>query len=419
VSRAVRIWGAISALALLAGCGADGGGGAEGAFLDDLPRLALVETARIGSTEDPDYGFSRVGQVQVGPDGNVWVAEAQDLELRVYTPEGERLRSMGRRGEGPGEFERSLDRFGFVGDTVWTWEEWPRRLGLFTLEGRVLATVRVELAEAELFASGEMSRLGPGYVDADGFLVGERGMGMLGQGPPQRDTAHVPLVRFTTAGAVVDTVGAYPAVRRDFPGPITVGRSRHVLPAAPSGEARWIVTGSHLVEVDHDAGDGIGHVRITRLTHVGDTVHTRSYAVRSVPFPEAYLDSIATDRAQQVGPIFTTAPGGAGMEMLERHPEDSAAARAAIRRQMPFPALQPPVQAHHVGADEALWLRREETGGGTRTWVVFGSEDRPRGVVEVPRSVRIAWSDGDETWAVEPDEFGVPWIVRYRLVPEG
>jgi hypothetical protein len=25
------------------------------------------------------------------------------------------------------------------------------------------------------------------------------------------------------------------------------------------------------------------------------------------------------------------------------------------------------------------------------------------------------WIDGDQAWLVEPDEFEVPWLVRYRL----
>jgi len=42
--------------------------------------------------------------------------------------------------------------------------------------------------------------------------------------------------------------------------------------------------------------------------------------------------------------------------------------------------------------------------------------DVPVGVVEVPRGVRIAWSRGDDVWGVEPDDLGVPWLVRFRLV---
>lgn len=416
--EARRTVGAVATAAVFAwlgGCGGDAAAGAEGTVLDDLPRFILEETARIGSTEDPDYGFSRVGQVQVGPDGNIWVGETQDLELRVYTPEGELLRRVGRRGEGPGEISQVLTAFGFVGDTVWAWEDWPRRLGLFTLDGRVLDTVLLELAEAELFSQGERSRLGPGLGDAEGYLVGVRGLGINGAGPPVRDTASIPLVRFALDGTVVDTVGQYPMARRDFPEPITAGRSRHVLPVPPSSEPRWILTERDLVRVDHGAVSGAGHVRITRTTHRGDTLRSRDYAVWAVPFPEAYLDSIATARAQQVGPMISFSPESGAAVRHERHPEDSAAARRAIRRQMSFPDFQPPIQAHHAGADGAIWLRREEMGTDTRHWVVFDTDDAPVGVVEVPRTVRIAWSRGDDVWGVVPDHLGVPWLVRFRL----
>jgi hypothetical protein len=35
--------------------------------------------------------------------------------------------------------------------------------------------------------------------------------------------------------------------------------------------------------------------------------------------------------------------------------------------------------------------------------------------VNVPRGQRVVWSGGDDVIAVETDELGVPWLVRYRL----
>ncbi len=392
--------------------------GPGGAFLEDLPRLHLEELGRIGSTEDPDYGFSRIGPVQVGPDGNVWVAETQDRELRVYSPDGALLRRVGRRGEGPGEFAQNLTSFGFVGDTVWAWEDWPRRLALFSVEGQVLGTVVVDLVEAELFGPGEWSRVDPGRTDPEGYLVGVRGIGNVAQGPPQRDTAWIPIVRFSLEGQVVDTVGHYEFVRQGLSEPITVGRSRYTVPGPPGSGARLVLTDRDRVRIEHDAGDGVGFVRITRMTHGGDTIRTREWSVHGVPFPEAYLDSLATFRAHQVGPIIASVPGG-GIETIERHAEDSAAARAAIRRRMLFPEFQPPVQAHHVAADGALWIRREGLGAPEQRWVVFDAEELPLGVLHVPAGIRIAWSGGEEVWGVVRDALGVPWLVRFRMAAEG
>lgn len=63
-------------------CGGDATGG--GTLVDDLPSLAVREEVRIGSVEDPEAGFSRIGGVTVGPEGLIYVLEAQAQEIRVY-----------------------------------------------------------------------------------------------------------------------------------------------------------------------------------------------------------------------------------------------------------------------------------------------------------------------------------------------
>jgi hypothetical protein len=67
-------------------------------------RLALIEELRIGSVDDPDTGFSEVDRhVEVTAGDTVWIMERQDLTIRAYGPDGELVRRMGGRGDGPGE----------------------------------------------------------------------------------------------------------------------------------------------------------------------------------------------------------------------------------------------------------------------------------------------------------------------------
>src|SRR6185436_3773336 len=75
--------------------------------LEALPRLRLVEELRIGNAADPKLGFSSIGSVAVDREGNVYAFEVQAAEIRVFTPAGRALRTIGRRGDGPGEFQES------------------------------------------------------------------------------------------------------------------------------------------------------------------------------------------------------------------------------------------------------------------------------------------------------------------------
>ena len=67
--------------AALVGCAEDQRESAtEGIDVDALPILTLQEELRIGSLEDPDYGFSRIRGVDVDRDGQwptaVWVSSS-------------------------------------------------------------------------------------------------------------------------------------------------------------------------------------------------------------------------------------------------------------------------------------------------------------------------------------------------------
>jgi hypothetical protein len=110
---------------------------------------------------------------------------------------------------------------------------------------------------------------------------------------------------------------------------------------------------------------------------------------------------------------------GEGLERLESRPEDTAAARRAMLREMPFPRYQNPVQGTFQAADGALWLRREEMGGERVRYTVLDPHDVPVGELEIPRTTRPGWSDGEILWAIEPDELQMPWIVGYRIVGGG
>ncbi len=54
--------------AILTGCETDGPKGTR--LLGDLPILTVEEVTRIGHLNDPEVGFSRLGEVDVDRDGN-------------------------------------------------------------------------------------------------------------------------------------------------------------------------------------------------------------------------------------------------------------------------------------------------------------------------------------------------------------
>jgi hypothetical protein len=88
---------------------------------------------------------------------------------------------------------------------------------------------------------------------------------------------------------------------------------------------------------------------------------------------------------------------------------------AAFRREFVPPPYFPPIDQARIGAGGVLWLRREDDGSATRRWLLLDPDGEARGIVTLPRTSMVYWSDGPFLWAVEQDELDVPWLVKYRL----
>ena len=89
---------------------------ANGATLVRYPDLPAIDSVgpeitdvqidlQFGSREgdDPNLTFGNIRGVQAASDGTIYVLDHQAAEVRAYSPGGEYLRTIARRGEGPGE----------------------------------------------------------------------------------------------------------------------------------------------------------------------------------------------------------------------------------------------------------------------------------------------------------------------------
>ncbi|MCD4774643.1 MAG: 6-bladed beta-propeller [Candidatus Aegiribacteria sp.] len=90
----------ISTIIMLTGCGAD-------EKTPELPKIEykLVITDSIGvEIGDDEYILGWPVSPTHSPDGNIVFADRMKHAVFMYTPEGEFIKSIGREGEGPGEF---------------------------------------------------------------------------------------------------------------------------------------------------------------------------------------------------------------------------------------------------------------------------------------------------------------------------
>ena len=398
--------------------------------IDGFPRLTLVEELRIGDVNDPNLGFSQVVTVDVDRDGNVYVLEAQVPEIRVFDARGELLRRIGRRGQGPGEFERA-PRFGVLGDTVWAAETRPARLTLFDREGNVLSAATADPVMIPL--PDLVGYLLPWAMRPDGTFSSFFGMVASNRDAPPTgvlptDSIPVPFVRYRPTGEVVDTIGwaGAPPPRMWRPPEqddtriesIQVGDRRFIVPSPPTAMPFWepLLDGYVLVDAPAPTSAEEARILVTRVGLAGDTVYHRALRYDPVPYAAADLDSIAARAARgEPGGMVPYIPPGPNKPPV---PDNWEAIARSLREAMAFPSFQSPISAVRAMGDESIWLLWSDVNSDSADWIVLEPDGSARGVVTLPADTRPLWSRGDVMWVAAPDEFAVPWVVRYTLRSE-
>jgi hypothetical protein len=123
--------------------------GAEPATISLTPQelpapieVTARELWRVGAADD-DLLLGVVVGALVDPDGNVYLLDSQLSEIQVFDAEGIHVRTIGREGEGPGEFRRAGGMF-FVGENLCVAQRFPGRLVLLTLDGEPAGDFQVE-----------------------------------------------------------------------------------------------------------------------------------------------------------------------------------------------------------------------------------------------------------------------------------
>jgi hypothetical protein len=107
---------------------------AEG--LESATSVELQEMWRLGGDSDDDEEFFGViARITTDEQGNVYVLDSQLTEVKIYDATGAYLNSIGREGEGPGEFRRPNDMFLTPDGDVGVMQSVPGKIVLLTGEG--------------------------------------------------------------------------------------------------------------------------------------------------------------------------------------------------------------------------------------------------------------------------------------------
>jgi sugar lactone lactonase YvrE len=108
------------------------------------PKLSIELVRTIGDvdTKDENLAFNSPGDLVVDKNGNIYILDGGNQRVQVFGEDGRYVRTIGRRGQGPGEFSDpnslDIDREG----RLHVLDKRQRRIQVFATNGEVLKSVR-------------------------------------------------------------------------------------------------------------------------------------------------------------------------------------------------------------------------------------------------------------------------------------
>jgi hypothetical protein len=336
--------------------------------------------------------------------GHFVVADRASMNVRIYDSSGSFLRSFGRTGSGPGEFQSIANAFPYRGDSIAVWDGVAHRLLVFDSTGTFSRAISVVTAVGPPQGSGEGLSFGStGHVAGaftDGSLIVIPDMHIVDQPGA--------LVHRTTAPFHISPDGEYLADAGRFPAgatyvfnfgalgkgqppqlPVPYGRS---FSAMVDGDRLYVAAAESFEISVWTPGPGI-----ERLIRKQTTPATVGEAER-----EAYrMEQRRRLRDGEFGRDAPITPEG-----LEQ-----------ALREIEFPATLPPFDAILVDSEGYLWVRSYRMPGDTDAdrWSVFDQNGALLGEVETPSQLQVRQIGGDFVLGIVHDDFGVPSVRAHAL----
>ena len=354
-------------------------------------------------------------------DGRIAVLSSGNSQVQLFSPSGALVKTIGRRGEGPGEFLRPKRMRYLPPDTLMVWDEWMGPVTSFDTTGSVLERRTIDLGRAleRLPGAGSGAPIVP---LPDGSFVAGINVGSPESEPPKagdRVRHHsMRYMRLDEAYATAD-FGSWP------------GPDSYAVPEGLSGIspfARWFLSAwdnLFLIEVVNTYITAGGRP-VSIYIGDGERNEIRQYALDGtlVRVIRRTIDPVPRSgrahRAWQRNRI----------RYLMAVNEDASWVRPIVEA-VPGEPYYPAFAGLTVDAEGYLWVREwsESETGWPDQWSVFSPEGRWLGVLRGPPNatgpagsdlflcgeIVPCWIGADYFLALRMDELGVERVEGYRL----
>lgn len=352
--------------------------------LDTVPALDLGN-----QPTDPTQEFSQYVQPFRLADGRLVVANGGTGEIRFFGPDGHWLKTVGRKGSGPGEFGQLGWLDVAAGDTIRAFDWDARRVTVLAGDGTVQ---RMYL----LTATGPASAPRPVAVLGDGRLIalGQSFVTPGSKAGAGRDT--MPLYAADGSGLMRDSLGRVAGPERV----IATEKNSVMVTRLPFGKDLSVAArGDRIYLGTADRPE------VAVLNATGAPVRLIRWTAPPVPVTQADIDQYLATFAAGFQP---------GQEaMRDRFTE--------IARRSPFPKMKPAYAGIRVAPDGSLWVERytQPDQNAPTVFDVFDSGGQWLGTVPMPARFGVTQIGDGFVVGTWKDEDDATHVRLYRMTRKG
>ncbi|MEW6457033.1 MAG: 6-bladed beta-propeller [Acidobacteriota bacterium] len=109
----------------------------------DKFRLDLEDQFTLGHQEDENYIFERVNHIALDNRGNIYILDSKNCQIKVFSHSGRHVNTIGRIGQGPGEFPEEPFGIQIVKDFIYVLFINHDRIDKFDLQGTYLKSIKI------------------------------------------------------------------------------------------------------------------------------------------------------------------------------------------------------------------------------------------------------------------------------------
>lgn len=368
------------------------------------PAITPAQTPITRTLSRPQVEFSRefsdVGAVRELRDGRVIVVDARELIVLILDPRTQSATTIGRAGEGPGEYRWPSKLFPLAGDSTLLQDAAAGRLMIITPDGKAGGFLDPNRSDGDTIAT-RINRFFVRAGDGRGLLYGEAQPIRIGANGVAELADHSAIERFEVSTRKRDTVALRP-VRHDANARLVGGMviTQPRIQPFPAWEHWAISSEGRIAFVNHEP------YRVDFVGNDGKVVQNEPIPFDRVRVDDALKKQYREERERPSMAMMYTKGGGSTMQLMSR----------PFREPPSWPEFLPPFLGSSIfGPDGLLWIPRAVAAGKPPLYDIVDGNGRLVERVQLPQRTKLVGFGVRTVFVVRIDDDGLQYLQRHAL----